>query len=816
MDITHDAPADFDNEGTLPFSLTSLIGRESESADLKAWLAHPDVRLITILGMGGVGKTRLALEAAWQSHAAFADGARFVELGSLSRGDLAAETILRSVAPGTGEPIAAEAALIASLRDRNLLLVLDCFERILDASPLISRLLSACPRLTVLATSRERLRLSGARELWLAPLPLPEPGAAGTPEEALASPSVRLFIERARAAAPAISVGPEHAGVITAICQRLDGLPLAIELAASRSAHLAPNALLPLLAQRLSLLVDGTLDAPPRHRTMRDSIAWSVDLLDEGERRAFRRLAVLPGSITVSAAGQVIGEERTTGALRTLHTLSSLVDKSLLLRDDSLGDEPRFAMLDTIREYALEQLAECGESRSANLALVAYIRGLAGKLATTKPGSMEESLAVLALESSIASVRSALTTLREFEMSDELSALLVALARYWRIASRQPEGAAWLARTLDAGSAPQGALTGIAFESLGLLYRDMGDYRAAWDAFELALAAYEAADDATGRSRAHNSLGAIAIDRGNAEPGRFHNLAALDIQRTNRDQWGIARSLHNLGWIAIEDGDADEARRLFGEAVSLWRDVEDLDSMARALNSLGGLASMLGDFRGACRWYQEALGVLRSIGARSLVAESLVDLAASCVGLRDKPAAAGHLGEALGIYRRIGNRFRFAEAIEVSAALALMAHRFTLADRWLRSARLLRIRTGIVPAVTWAERLTEWERQTKQTLGGSSEETDPVPVETLIGELLNFIEALRGEDESRSTQLQRLSRREREVIGLIAQGMTDQQIADVLFISRRTASRHVAAILQKLEVPARSAAAAVAIRDGLV
>jgi predicted ATPase/DNA-binding CsgD family transcriptional regulator len=810
-----DAPHDPDP--LLPLTLTTLIGRESDLATLGDWLADSETRLVTILGVGGIGKTRLALEAARRALPSFEDGARFVELGSLRDAGLVPETILRSVAQDAADLDSAEGALVASLRQHNQLLVLDCFEHLLDALPLVSRLLSTCPRLKVLATSRERLRLSGARELWLLPLALPETGVAVSPADALASPSVKLFVERARASVPALDVTPENAGVIAAICQRLDGLPLAIELAASRCTHLTPNALLPLLAQRLSMLVGGNLDAPPRHRTMRDSIAWSVDLLGQEEQRAFRRLGVLPGSFSLSAAAHVVAEDGEPEVLRALQFLASLVDKSLLLRDDSLDGEPRFVMLDTIREYALEQLAVTGDDRSAQLTHAVYVQQLASRLAATAPGSMEESLAVLEMEGAMASMRSALSFLRDSGLDDEHLSLLVSLARFWRIASRQPEGAQWLAEALATRDGALDAQTGLAFESLGLLYRDMGDYRSGWIAFERSLAAYEAAGDARGRSRAHNSLGALAIDRGDPKPGRFHNEAALAIQRERGDQWGIARSLHNLGWIAIEDGSPDEARRLFSQSVDLWSEAQDLDSMARALNSLGGLASMQEDFRAAITRYEEALEVLRGIGARSLVAESLVDLAAAHIGLREIPAAAGHLHEALSIYRRIGNRFRFAEAVEVSAALALLTHRFTLADRWLRCARRLRSQTGIAPAATWAARLAAWEAETQQTLAGSGEMDDePVPMETLIDEPLRLADELRGHVAVLRSQPQRLSHREREVIELVAAGMTDQQIADALFISRRTASRHVAAILEKLEVPTRSAAAAVAIRDGLL
>ncbi|CAN5818717.1 hypothetical protein BH20CHL4_BH20CHL4_12010 [soil metagenome] len=807
-----------EGDSSLPRVLTSLVGREDEVAELDRLLAQPSTRLVTILGPGGIGKTRLAMGAAHRALPRFADGARFVEFGSLQGPHLVLDALLRTLVPSASEVDADEAQLFSALRDRNQLLVLDCWDRVIEAAPVVARLLTSSPQITVLATSRERLRLAGEYEFHLVPLQLPASGAAVGPQDALGSPAVQLFVERVQLVDPDLMVTDDNAAVLAAICQRLEGLPLAIELAASRCAHVSPSSLLPLLATRLPLLVGGPRESPARHRTMRDAIGWSAELLTPEEQAAFRRLGVIAGPFSLAVATTVLGESDEDAPAGALTMLSSLIDKSLLQRADSLDGVPYFSMLDTIREYAAEQLREVGEEADAYRAYTGHIRRLADALAATPGGSLEESVAVLRLEAEIAGVRTALSRVPREANIDDLLSLLVSLSRYWRIASRQSEGLNWYASVLPDTGERITSDAARALEAYGYLLRDMGDYRAALPVFERSLHAYEQLSDPTGISRAHNCVGAITLDLGDRDRGRYHNQTALAIQELHDDRWGIARSRHNLGWIAILDGLPERARQLFEQSVSLWESEMDLDSEARAINSLGALASMQEAYPRAIEHYTRCTAMLRKIGAGSLLAESLTVLAAAQLGDGQIPAAARTLRESLAIYQRIGSRFRFAEAIETGAALALAANRNALAQRWLQSSAAIRQHTGIPPLVTWADRLAGWQTVASRVVATRFDRSATLPDsnEQLLSEVMALTEELAARGDSVTYTQSVLSRREREIIQLVATGMSDQAIANTLFISRKTASHHVSSILMKLDVSSRAAAAAIAVRDGLV
>ncbi len=356
----------------LPAPPTSFVGRAGEAAAVVALLARDDVRLVTLTGPGGVGKTRLALRAAHELAAGFADGAAFIDLTPLTEPDLVAPTVATAlgVRAAGDRPIAER--LVEALRDRDLLLVLDNFEQVVEAAPLVAGLLAACPRLTALVTSREPLRLSAEHVFSVPPLGVPEADAGAMVDATAHSDAFRLFVERARSARSDFAVTAANTPMIAEIVRHLDGLPLAIELAAARVATLPPRALLARLEHRLPLLADGPRDAEPRHRTMRDAIAWSNELLSAAEQTAFRRLAVFVDGCALEAIEAVLGP----GA-DALAIVPSLVGKSLLRQEEGPDGEPRFRMLETIREFGLEQLGARGEEIAARDAHAAYILTLA-------------------------------------------------------------------------------------------------------------------------------------------------------------------------------------------------------------------------------------------------------------------------------------------------------------------------------------------------------------------------------------------------------------------------------------------------------
>ncbi len=342
----------------LPRQPTPFLGREQLVVDLTALLRREDVQLLTLTGPGGTGKTRLALQVAAEVLDAFPDGVFFVDLAALTDSALIASAIAGAVGVRSDGAGATPEALAAFLRDKQVLLLLDNFEHLVAGAPVVGELLRLCPELTVLATSRAPLHLRAERELPVPPLSLPDPARHEPLERLIEYEAVRLFIDRAIAAKPDFTVDNQNAPAVAEICARLDGLPLAIELAAARVRLLPPQALLQRLEQRLPLLTSGARDAPQRQRTLRDAIAWSHDLLSSDEQTLFRRLGVFAGGCTLEAAEVVVNPD---GELDVFTGLASLIDEALLRQGAGSGDEPRFRMLETIREFALERLATSGE-----------------------------------------------------------------------------------------------------------------------------------------------------------------------------------------------------------------------------------------------------------------------------------------------------------------------------------------------------------------------------------------------------------------------------------------------------------------------
>jgi predicted ATPase/class 3 adenylate cyclase len=553
----------------LPRQLTSFVGRNAEVAAVEA--SVDDARLVTLTGPGGTGKTRLALRVATDLVERFDDGASFVPLAPVADPTHVPAAIAQvlDITDAGDQPL--EVTLEQWLRERELLLVLDNFEHLLAAAPLVSRLLAAADRLHVLATSRELLRLGGEREYPVPPLAVPSGSDAADAERLLESDAVALFVDRARSALPGFSLTDENAAAVLAICRRLDGLPLALELAAARLRILSPQALLDRLDRSLETLATGARDAPERQQTLRGAIAWSEQLLDEPERRLFRRLAVFRGGWTFEAAEAVAGAIGDLG-VDVLDGLSSLADKSLI-RPVAAAAEPRSLMLQTIREYALERLAAEGERTAAERAHAGYFSALAAAAREHVEGG-EAASWMDRLDRESGNLRAALEWLIEHDAAGARR-MGPALWRYWQRRGHLGEGRRWLERieALPDGAATPGAQAGV-----------------------------------------HAALGSIAYWQNDFATSRAAYEKSLAIWREIGEEGGLQDATYNLGFIHLVEHRFDDARDAFGESLVLAERLGNQQAIGRLQFGLAMTALVEGKLQEARERYEETIRILEPLG----------------------------------------------------------------------------------------------------------------------------------------------------------------------------------------------------------
>lgn len=647
----------------LPSQTASFIGREEECAELARLLSQPDVRLVTLTGAGGCGKTRLALQLCSNCIEEFADGACFVQLDAITDRELVGSAIAQALHLREGGERPIWEVLHAYVRDKSLLLALDNFEQVMDAATSVAGLINSST-IKVLVTSREPLHLYGEREYPVPSLDVPKSTDA---RDVSSSSASRLFVERAQAADPRFELTAGNASSIAEICKRLDGLPLAIELAAARVRLLSPQAMLDRLDSRLGILTGGARDLPERQRTMRGAIDWSYALLSESECALFRWLGVFSGGFTLDAAEEVCGFDVDHDVLSGL---SSLLNKSLVRRDAAAEGAPRFVMLGTIREYALERLELSGELPSLRERHAAWALRLAELVGAEMHGPRQ--LASLArCEDDHDNFRAALAWFAERDGIEVLQ-LAEALAPFWRLHSHLSEGRQWLAHGLAlAGPSSGPALRCRALLWNGQLTGDAGDYGRAEELFTQAADLAITADDAALRGRICAELAWMSIVRGNISDAVAGCQEAVELLRTTTDYGGLGDALHTLGHAQGDATGLESARPAWDESLRLFRRIGDGWSQAQLLKDLGLIACRSGDHSAAAELYEESLVLLREIGDKYHLADTLMRLGELALFTGESARAVERFLEALSIARDVGNEtaiieglMRYAEASE--------------------------------------------------------------------------------------------------------------------------------------------------------
>jgi predicted ATPase/class 3 adenylate cyclase len=725
----------------LPIQPTPLLGREHQLAALTVLLRRADVRLVTVTGVGGIGKTRLGLQAAAEVLEDFPDGVYFVRLSRLVDPDLVLLTILQTLGlkEGAGEPIAQ--TLHEYLREKQLLLALDNFEQVVAAAPEVGELVAQCSGLKILVTSRVPLRLRAEHDYPLGPLPLPDPNQMLPPDQLTQYAAVALFVERAAAAQPDFAVTTANAPAIAEICARLDGLPLAIELAAARVRVLPPEALLSRLSHQLQLLTGGARDLEARQQTMRATIAWSVALLGAAEQALFRRLGAFAGGGTLEAIEAVCLSPEGAAPLETdlLDGLGALVDQSLVQRREE-GGEPRFGMLHVIREYAREQLDESEEAEALRRAHAAHYLTEVERLEPVLEGpDLLERFA--RLERDHDNLRAALGWSLERQAAETVVRLWLGAHPFWTMSGQWIEQGQWLSQTMSLSHDLPPPLRARLLSRAGYFMRLQGKISAATQLLEESLALFRTRNDIAGVGKALGELAVLALGQARFEQAEQLFEESLRMLREVDDHTGVlevlreqadapylrgdyqtAKTLYKqalalaerlgdihdlaacraaLGELALLEGNIADAEALLQEALVAEQQLHDSNCSGITLGWLGRLALERGDVVGAHESLNQSLELFRQIARHAWIAETQVFL-----GMAHFASSNVHLAEAAylaalritrGLERGLGNRRRIAAGFEALAEVAVSRRQAERAARLLGAATQLLTSVGAAP-----------------------------------------------------------------------------------------------------------------------
>jgi predicted ATPase/class 3 adenylate cyclase len=695
--VVADLPGDFPPlkslnaiPNNLPTQLTSFIGREHEIAEVKELLSQ--ARLLTVTGPGGAGKTRLALQVAAEVLESFKDGVWLVELAPVSEPDLVAHTVASAVnvREQPGRPMLT--TLCDSLQDKQLLIVLDNCEHVVAAcARLGDALLRACPNVRILATSREALGVAGEISWPVPPLSLPDPQDLPSLETLSQYEAVRLFIDRATAVLPTFTVTNENAPWIAQVCHRLDGIPLAVELAAVRVKGLSVEQIAARLDDRFRLLTGGRRLGLPHHQTLRAAIDWSYDLLSDPDRIALRRVAVFAGGWTLEAAEAVCGGDGVDES-EVLDLLMHLVDKSLVVAEER-GGQARYRMLQTVQEYGRERLRESGEAQAVRRRHRDWYLGLAERASPELFGA-EQAAWFDRFEVEHGNFRAALMWSIESAETEAALRLVGVLWRFWAVRGYFEEGSGWLESALKKSGDASAPFRAKALNAAAYLALSRGEYPRARAVLEEGLAIGRQLGDQAGIATSLNYLGTVAMQQGDYAIARTHLEESLAIRRQIGDPVSIAVSLDDLGAVVIDQGDYAAARAVLEEGLAIRRQLRDQAGIAAVLNNLGMAAIRQGDYGTARSFLDESLRLCQEVGDKWLNAIALDTLGDLARAQGDHAQARSFYAESLTISRQLGDKAVVAYCLEGLAAVACAQGKHRRAARLLAAADVLREATG--------------------------------------------------------------------------------------------------------------------------